>query len=245
MRLDHEKKKWVYILIIVVLAVLVLFFYTAFNGNPITKQLSKMTLNSYLDTNYPNEEFTIDKPFYNIKDSVYDFSVTRIGDSNQTQYDFTVTGIFNTKVQYDGIYYANQDTRLIKKFEKEAEEELSNLLIKDVPEIIEINVQMEILKGKHDLESVWNKGFIPEKPMYIYIAIDSRKLSIQEFFKATTTIQNSLNENSYDYWNVSIDGKLFDNVNEIEDQYSWYVKYSSSFEKDTLLDLKQVQQYDQ
>ena len=85
------------------------------------------------------------------------------------QYDFTVTGIFNTKVHYDGIYYANQDTRLIKKYEKEAVEELSSLLSKDVPEIIEVNVQMEILKGKYEIESVWNKEFAPEKPMYIYI----------------------------------------------------------------------------
>ena len=77
------------------------------------------------------------------------------------------------------------------------------------------------------------------------LAIDSRKLSKHEFLKAITTIQNSLNENNYDYQNVSIDGKLFDNLNDIEDQNSWYVKYSSSFEKDTRLDIKQVQQFDQ
>ena len=240
-----KKKKWVYILIITVLSVLVLVFYTALNGNPITKQLSKMTLTSYLDISYPKEEFTIDKPFYNFKNSGYDFAVTRIGDPSQTLYDFTVSGIFNTKVHYDGIYYANQDTRLIKKYEKKAVENLNNLLIKDVPEINEVNVQMEILKGKYDIESVWSREFAPEKPMNIYIAIDSRKLSKQEFLKAIMTIQNSLNKNNYDYQNVSIDGKLFDNLNDIEDQNSWYVKYSSSFEKDTQLDIKQVQQFDQ
>ena len=241
-----KKKKWIYILLIFVLTIFVLFFYTAFNGNPVTKQLSKLTLNTYLKKTYPGDEFTINKPFYNIKDSGYDYKVKRIGDPIQTEHNFFITGILITNVHYDGIYYENQDTILINKFEKEAREELTNLLQKIVPEMLEINVQIEILKGKYDLETVWNKKLELEKPLYIYIAIDSRKLSNKDILLVTSEIQKTLNKNQYIYRNVTIDGKVIDVEveNEIEDLNYWHVKHSISFEIDTILDLKQVKQFE-
>ncbi|MFS8630057.1 MAG: hypothetical protein LOD92_02590, partial [Bacillales bacterium] len=43
----------------------VLFFYNAFNGNPVSKFLSKKELQAHLEETYPGREFTVSGGAYN------------------------------------------------------------------------------------------------------------------------------------------------------------------------------------
>ena len=69
-----KKKKWIYILLIIILTTPMLFIYNELNGNPLTKQLSKSTLKSYLTETYPDDKFGISEPFYNFKYPGYDYT---------------------------------------------------------------------------------------------------------------------------------------------------------------------------
>lgn len=55
---------------------ILVFFYTAFNGNPIRVYLTRGQVKSYLESTYPGVEFTEITSFYNFKSSNYDGRAT-------------------------------------------------------------------------------------------------------------------------------------------------------------------------
>lgn len=229
------KKKWLYIVLIIILAVPVLLLYFSFNGNPIGKQLSKHTLNKYLEETYPEDRFIVDKPIYNFKVSGYNLTVEKIDKHTNSEYDFVVTGVFGTHVHYDGIYYANQDKPLITKLQSEAEAELKKVLKKEVPEVLGVDVQLEVLKGKYDSDISWDKQFQAEKPMNIFIVTDAESKTMEDIFIATEKVQKILDEENYDYEYVMINAK---------DQYERerIVRYYIRFDKGDTIKLTDVKE---
>lgn len=239
------KKKWIYLILLVILVGAVLFFYNAFNGNPLSKMTAKSTLKSHLEATYPEDEFVIQKAFYNFKDSGYNFYVTQVGEEQQTEYEFILTGFFGSTIHSDGIYYANQDVELIRKLQKEAGEEIMNLLQEKVPEVFVVTPQLEVLKGKYAADTHWSTDFTPEKPLYLFIAIDSREFSKEDVLQASTTIQQSLHEANISYDHVTINGNIIDeNLEEVKDQPFWVVKYAVGFESNSKLTVKDIEQYE-
>ncbi|PIC65288.1 hypothetical protein CSV79_01305 [Sporosarcina sp. P13] len=239
------KIKWIYLVVIIISVGAVLFFYNAFNGNPISKMTAQSTLKNHLESNYPDDEFVIQREFYNFKDGGYNFYVTQIGEEEQTEYEFILTGFFGSNIHSDGIYYANQDVKLISKLQKEASEEITNLLQEKVPEVLEVTPQLEVLKGKYPSDANWSKDFKAEKPMYIHITIDSRKFSKEDMLHASILIQRSLHESNYTYEHITINGNIIDeNYEEVKGEPFWVVKYAVGFEHDTKLTLKDIEQYE-
>lgn len=235
------KNKWLYSVLLVLVAGAVLFLYNAFNGNPLSKLAAKSTLKDHLESTYPEDRFVIQKEFFNFKDGGYNFFVTQIGDEQQTEYGFFVTGFFGSMIQSDGIYYANQDEVLIDRLQKEAGEELLKFLQEKVPYVREVRPLLEVLKGKYSADTKWSKAFKPEKPMYIHIMIDSRELSKEQMLQQATIIQTSLNEAQYAYDHVTINGNIVDDsFGKVEDEESWVVKYAVGFEPDTQLELRDI-----
>lgn len=238
-----KKKKWLYVILLIILVGSVLFFYNAFNGNPISKIIAKSTLENHLESNYPDDEFIIQRDFYNFKDGGYNFYITKVGEEAQTEYEFIVTGILGLNVHIDGIYYANQDERLIRKLVKQANKELTIHLQESVSEVLEINVQMEVQKGKYPANTSWSKEFKPEHPMYVHITLDAREFSKEDTLKAAQSIQKSLDESGYRYDTVMINGNFIDNdFEEVKGEDNWYVKHVISFEKGTKLKVNDVEE---
>lgn len=83
-------KKWLSLLLALVITVSVLFGYTVFNGNFISKQFAKSTLKEYLAEHYPNTSVQLDKGNYNFKFGTYDFDVTFNEPPNYWNYTFEV-----------------------------------------------------------------------------------------------------------------------------------------------------------
>ena len=236
-------KKLVNLILIMILVGAVLFFYNAFNGNPISKMTAKSTLTNYLESSYPEDEFVIQRAFYNFKDGGYNFIVTKIGEEAQTEYEFIFTGFFGSNIHSDGIYYANQDETLIEKLQTEASEEITAYLQAIVPEVLEANPLLEVLKGRYPSDINWSKDFKPEKPMYIHIPVDARKFSKEDMYQVTSSIQKSLNDANYEYDHVTINGNIIDDtIKEDNNEPFWIVKYAVGFEDDTTLQLKDIEQ---
>ena len=78
-------KKWIYVILLILLIVPILFLYQAYNGNPVTKYFSKAALKSFLAETYPDHEYHIRNDFYNFKIGGYTYEVVQIGDSEQTK----------------------------------------------------------------------------------------------------------------------------------------------------------------
>lgn len=237
------KKKWLYIIGIIVLAVPILFFYNAFNGNPVTQFVATKSLEKHLVQTYPADEFNVKKPFYDFKMGGYTFEVLKIGDAKQVPYEFLTRGALGTTIAIDGIYDANQDRPLIIKLENQAREELTILLQEKVPEIREVEAQLEVLKGTYDSDAKWSKDFKPEKPMRLYVTVDIEKLEQEDILRIANIVQTTLNESNYDYNYVNIDGNVYSETESKESESTWYVKYAISFEKDTILKLRDIEEY--
>lgn len=236
-----KKKKWIYISLITILVLPILFFYNAFNGNPISKWIAASTLDKYLQDTYPNQEFNADKGFYNFKIGGYSFDVNKIGAEDQHNYEFEVTGFFRPTVSYDEIYYANLDEPLIEKWEKEAAVEIQDIF-QDIKGVVRTNVQIEVLKGSYDPETDWNKDLQLEKPMYIDVLMDAGQLSKRELVEEMKKMQNDLESAGYTYDVVNINANLFDEDPK-DDQ--GYVKYASSFTEGQKISLRDIEEYNQ
>src|SRR5690625_7396088 len=100
------KRKWLYLIIIVALATPVLLLYFAYEGNPIGKFNAKRTLDKHVEETYPDQNFVIHGvAYYDFKDGGYHFSAVEVDmESRERQeYEFSIVGIFGTKVHYDAI----------------------------------------------------------------------------------------------------------------------------------------------
>lgn len=237
-----KRKKWIYIVLIIILVVPILFFYNAFNGNPIWKMASESALKDYLKETYPDQEFNIDEGFYNFKFSEYSFKVNKIGVEDQKKYEINVRGFFKPTVAFDEIYMDNLDEPLMEKLGNEAAAELQTVF-KDVNSIVTINVRIEVLKGTYDTSINWSKDLKIEKPIYIDILMDAGNMPREQLLEEMKKMQSHLNTEGYTYDNVNINANLFDGKYGKDDQ--GYVKYASSFTKDKKLSLKDIEEYNQ
>ena len=225
----------------------VLYIYNAFNGNPVSKFYSSKVLEQYLEENYSDRDFRIEEGFYNFKFSTYDFNVIEIGNASPNEneprhYGFTVRGFLKPYVNLDAIYIENLDEPLMGKLSREAESEITNLLKQSVPTVKGIGVSIEVLKGKYDSNTIWNKDLELERPMSLHIVLDSTNSTKEDVFKEAEVIQKVLNENNYTYESVTINGNIIDKPNaEYRKDDTGYVKYSVSFEKDTDINIKDIE----
>lgn len=234
-----KRRKVIFSILLIILIGFVLFVYNAFNGNPFSKYIAKKEVTSYLAEHYPDKDFNVPDGFYNFKFSEYTFDVIEIGKGDT--YEFNVRGFVLPTVVYDGIYYSNLDEPLMEKLGKEAATEMADLLADKLDVIANIDVQIEVLQGTYDKETTWNKDLVIEKPLYIHITLDSTRASREDVLAAADIIQATLNKADYDYDSVTINGNVID---EEAKQYSefGYVKYVVSFEKDTVLKMKDVRE---
>ena len=239
-----DKKKWLYICLLIVLIVPILFFYQAFNGNPVTKYFSKAALKSFLAETYPENEYYIREQYYNFKIGGYTSKVVQIGDEQQTEYEFEVTGLLNPTVTLDGIYYGNLDIPLIERLSEEAEDEITSELTGNVPEITDIYVQIEVLKGKYESDTVWKREMQLEKPIRIILTLDVTNMTKEEVLKKVKTIQQTLQEENYVYEEVSFNGNMFGKSMDGKDNRG-YLKYAVGFDKDTNITLDDIEVYEQ
>ncbi|MBO1003960.1 YfjL-like protein [Pseudogracilibacillus auburnensis] len=235
------KKKWLYIIGIIVLVVPVLFFYHAFNGNPVWKAVSTNALKNYLKDTYPQDEFRIHDGFYNFKISGYTYEVIKIGEDGQG-YEFEVTRFFKPTVSYDGIYYANLDLPLMEKLQDEAANEISDALNMD--SIVNIGVQIEVLQGTYDADTQWSKDLQLEKPIYIHLTMDVTNMSKEEVFTAVQSIKQKLDSAGYQYDRVSFNGNMFDGKFGDKDEFG-YLKYAVGFDQDSNITIKNIEEYNQ
>ncbi|MBS4204581.1 DUF3139 domain-containing protein [Lederbergia citrea] len=232
-----KRKKWLYIVLLIVLVVPILLFYQAFNGNPVTKYASKKALKSFLAEKYSDHEYRINNEFYNFKIGGYTYQVVQIGDEQQAKYEFEVTGFLKPTVTYDGIYYANLDTPLMEKLSEEAAAELTSVLAEKIPEIKDMYVQIEILKGKYAADTEWKKDLKLEKPMYINLTVDVTNMSKGGILATVQTIQQTLQSENYEYDRVSFNGNIMDQT------IDGYVKYAIGFDTNTKIKLKDIEEF--
>ena len=238
--------KFTKILLIVAMILLigfVLFFYNAFNGNPVSKFLSKKELQAHLEETYPGREFTVSGGAYNFKDGGYDFTVVEVGSGRGGEYRFFVRGFIIPQVVRDGIYDENLDVVLAERLNEQIVAEISPLIAERVGSLRDIKFYIEVLKGTYPDDVKWSKELAFEKPMDIFVGLDSTNQSKEDFLKDTVVIKNILDERGYHYDKIVFNGSGFDLGG--KDSDSGYLKYAVSVKKDGEIKERNIKEYNE
>ncbi|MDA1477238.1 hypothetical protein [Bacillus changyiensis] len=86
----------------------------------------------------------------------------------------------------------------------------------------------------------WSKQLKTDKPMGIDIVLDATKRDEKAVYHAAKTIQRLLHDEGYDYEQVMINVNIFEGE-DIKDKHTGYVKYHLSFDKETDLQVDDVE----
>ncbi|MHA6250441.1 YfjL-like protein [Oceanobacillus sp. CAU 1775] len=235
--------KVILVILLVLLVGFVLFLYNGFNGNPVSKYLSAKALENYVEETYPEKEFQISDGFYNFKNSGYDYTVTEIGTSSK-EHDFTVSGIVFPEVNFDGIYYGNLDHRLATRFNNEINEELSPLLSEKINSVLDIEFYIEVLKGTYPDDIAWSKDLTFEKPMQVFVHLDSTEQSEDAFLAAAEEFKNILDTEGYSYESIMFNGSFVEKE-ESTDAFTSYLKYSIRVDKEEEINPRKVEKHNE
>ncbi|GAA0488517.1 hypothetical protein GCM10008986_12810 [Salinibacillus aidingensis] len=243
-----NKKKLLWSILLVLLVGIVLYAYNLFNGNPLSQYVSRQVLEDYLTETYPEKEFRIKEGSYSFKFSEYVYPVTEIGTADKEgkarDYSFKVRGFLNPRVQWDGYYYEHLDQSLGKQLTRQAENELTTLLSSRIDSIKNVGVQIEVLKGTFKEDVTWSKSLNLEKPMDVFVQLDSTEQAKKDFYNAARKIERILNENGYEYTSVLFNGSGFDREG-AKAETRGYLKYSVKIIKGEPIDGSDVEEHNQ
>lgn len=223
-----NRKKIIYILIIIFLLIAVFIIYSLFNGNPISQINAKKTLEQYLVETYPDEEFYISKDRFDPEFMEYWFTVIKQDVPTAQQYTFTVPTRLSEYELSDGIFFDTLDVELNAKFEKEARDIINERSAGEIPEIRELEVDIYVLKDKYEPNQTWDTHIEMDKPMFIQMTIDGSDLSKRDILDVAKKVQTILNDEGYDYSKVALNVYV-PFKNEWLDE--WIVKYMIEFDQ--------------
>jgi hypothetical protein len=236
------KKKVIYGVVITLLLSVVLFMYNEFNGNPLSQYLAKRELETYIAQEYPDHTLRLESRGYNFKFSDYMFDAFDIGSAENQVYRFAVRGLIFPEVRYDELRATKLDHELMERISEQAADELFQLLTQSADNIRQVNVTVEILKGRFHDTLQWDKALEFDQPLDLFIVLDSANASKQDTLESARLIQRLLNEAGYTYDRVNINGNIFDHQEIKREEYG-YVKYAVAFGPETDLTVKDIQEY--
>jgi hypothetical protein len=121
-----KKKKWPYVIGIILIVGSILFLYTSFNGNPLSKWKAKQIAIKYLNEVYEENEFWYHETNFNFKDNSY-----FIRYSFSDLYSGTIEvghGLWPSKILYTHINDDSPNEELDTQINDKARTELLTLL---------------------------------------------------------------------------------------------------------------------
>ncbi|WML39609.1 hypothetical protein RCG19_20925 [Neobacillus sp. OS1-2] len=193
------KKKILYSLLAVSLIGLVLVIYIQAGGNPINKNKAKENLTAYLKETYPDMDYEIKRSvkYVSIDDS-YRFRVlTKDPLGVETIYLFDVYNYKPFKVFNDTIHKSRIDKDSSKKLNAQAEQYIKTLLQKKVPEVNQVDTDVEVYNND---ATKWTPQLKTPKPILIMLEIDKGNVTKEQMLQQCKTMQELLNNESIDYY---------------------------------------------
>ena len=227
-----KKKKWLYVIGIIAIVGSILFLYTSFNGNPLSKWKAKQVALDYLNEVYEENEFWYHETNFNFKDSSY-----LIRYSYSDLYSGTVevgNGLWPTKVlnTYPNHEYYNidEDLRISEVASKQLEQLLkANFPIHDLHYSISVPTSSGITSENFDLTVR-----TPFKPS-IVIMLTMEERTNEEALAIVKSIRDKMNEEHIYYVDFQVQQDTL-----VTDTKQPYTQLLHAFEvtKDDIVSLK-------
>ncbi|MCM3671029.1 hypothetical protein M3181_18870 [Mesobacillus maritimus] len=194
------KKKILYSIIATTLISIVLFTYMKVAGNPYEMNNARESLKAYLEETYPDMDYKIKwSAKYVSTDESYRFEVM-VKDSSlgvETTYPFDVYRYKPNEVFNDTLHKSRVDIDTSKKLNKQAEQYILTFLQKKVPELYQVDTDVEVYNND---VTVWTPKLKTPKPILIILEMEKGDLNKEQMLQQAKTIQQQLNEESIDYY---------------------------------------------
>jgi hypothetical protein len=198
-----KKKKWFYLIGIIVIVIPVLFLYVTFNATFLSKWKAKQVALDYLDTMYEDGQYSYESTKYSFKDKSY--YVRYYGEGPVTRYSATVevgTGLWPTKVLYTHMNDNSPDENLDIQINDAAADELKNLLnAYPIASIHYTTASPSTFGYTVDTFSIYEKK--PFKPT-ILIYLEKADRTEAEALEIVKGIQSTMNEANVHYLSFQI-----------------------------------------
>jgi len=194
------KKKIFYGIIAAILITIVLVTYMSVAGNPYEMNKARESLKAYLEETYPDMDYKIKwAAKYVTIDESYRFEVI-VKDSTldvETTYPFDVYRYEPNEVFNDTIHKSRVDQATSQKLNKQAEQYILTLLQKKVPELHQVDTDVEVYNND---VTEWTPKLKTPKPILIMLEVEKGNLTKEQMLQQAKTIQQQLNQESIDYY---------------------------------------------
>ncbi len=173
-------KKIVVAVLIVLLLIPILFFLNAFLGNPISKAISNINADKYIEKNYSHLDIHRDKTFYNFKMSIYTVKYTsdKLMDLNFDVNCDVYGKVIDDTYEYDIKNKESTLNRITKELRSKSIEETINGKETIVSFYIELEDKFPIAEKLEAEMSL--KSAIKELPVYMNIEYITDKENVEE-----------------------------------------------------------------
>lgn len=204
-----KKKKWLYLIGIIVIVIPVLFLYVSFNSTFLSKWKAKQVALDYLDTAYEDGQYSYESTKYSFKDKSY--YVRYFAEGPISTYSATVevgTGLWPTKVLYTHMNDSSPNENLDTQISDAAGNELKKLL-KDFPivSVYYATTSPTTFGYTVDTFSIYEKKpFLPS----ILIYLEKANRTKSEALEIVKGIQSTMNEANVHYVNFQVQQEFVD-----------------------------------
>ena len=145
--------------------------------------------------------FWLNKPSQRKQIGIFALLIAGIRDF---KYIFGELEIIKPAVDPQVFYEENLNEPLMERLGEEAGKEIKTFLSKNINHLKDVDVHVEVLKGKLKEDAKWEKSLRLERPMEIHILLDAANADRKDVYKTAQKIQRLLNEERYE------EGAVFD-----------------------------------
>lgn len=188
-------------ILLAILFVLALWVYSSFFGNPVGKYIISKKVQIYLAENYPDHNFKIKSADYNFKFGGYS---AKIVSETDPEVKFVISARTNGVVydQYKQEHLRDREMEI--KFTEQIESMLFPLIKSKVPELNGIQAEVQLKKGKYNINEDYSKDMDEQIKVYVNIrGSGSEKLSREGFLEKALHIRNIITDSGFkiEYFN--------------------------------------------
>ena len=198
-------KRWIFILLALLIVGTVLFFYVSFNGNFITKAVAKQKVETYVAEQFTDATTNLVASGYNFKDSRYYFLYMIHTDTTQTRYTFEIGGpvLLDERI-YSYMDLADADEAKTESFQQAGTKWLQTMLQNEQLKTDFIGYTVDIPRGLYDENKTWTPTVDALLRPSIAIELTDIGQSEAEFDAQAERIQAQLEAASFTYTNLQI-----------------------------------------
>ena len=199
-----NKKKIIYLAILILIIGFLLSMYNSFNGNPISKAIAKGKIEKYIKGTYPEKDFKIKNVGYKFKFSNYYAQVVSEKDGLKFNIDIRKDNSFYDEYKESPILVDYElSRRFIETIESNTKEDLKGIVEFDSEDGLSksnnfLFAQFDIPQGKYrDRETQYSNTMDDPFAIYINLYPEDSTGYREELLKVTKALKASVNKRNY------------------------------------------------